>query len=188
MAVKRAEAARILGVNRARITQYVKMGMPSLQDGSIDVEAARQWIAANIDPMKRLGWETLKRDRAPVPDLANSPWAVLGDLDQPSQRGFALASANAVYRVAFHAVWAAADAGVDRERARELAQTLQVVLWADLDHFGRVGLGIPEDQSPDGWLALQPGVLKEQLDRVPWGELFDPAGRSKVVGRSRAPD
>lgn len=187
MGVKKAEAARILNVSRSRISQYVKQGMPLAADGSVEISEARAWLDANIDPAKRAGWD---KSKVPAPggsSLADNPWALLGDLGQPTQQGFALAAANAVYRVAFHAVWAAADAGIRRDRAREMALTLQVVLWADLDHFGQSALGIKAAACGDGWLSLQSGVIEEQLARVPWAELFEPDGESKVIGHSRLP-
>ena len=37
--------ARELGITRGRVSQYVSAGMPTLEDGRLDREAALRWIA-----------------------------------------------------------------------------------------------------------------------------------------------
>ena len=46
--VTKAEFARILGISRARVTQYTDMGMPMLSDGTLDLAACRSWVKSNI--------------------------------------------------------------------------------------------------------------------------------------------
>lgn len=56
--VTKAEFARILGVSRARVTQYTDMGMPMLSDGTLDLAACRVWVKSNV----RL-WNNKWKDR-----------------------------------------------------------------------------------------------------------------------------
>ena len=42
--VTKAELSRILGVSRARVTQYANMGMPVLSDGKLDLAACFVWL------------------------------------------------------------------------------------------------------------------------------------------------
>ena len=46
--VTKAEFARILGISRARVTQYTDMGMPMLSDGTLDLAACRVWVKSNV--------------------------------------------------------------------------------------------------------------------------------------------
>ena len=42
--ITKAELSRILGVSRARVTQYAHMGMPVLSDGKLDKAACLDWL------------------------------------------------------------------------------------------------------------------------------------------------
>ena len=46
--VTKAELSRILGVSRARVTQYAHMGMPVLSDGKLDKAACFDWLRQNV--------------------------------------------------------------------------------------------------------------------------------------------
>ena len=46
--VTKAELARILGVSRARVTQYANMGMPVLSDGKLDKAACLDRLSQNV--------------------------------------------------------------------------------------------------------------------------------------------
>src|SRR3712207_34613 len=46
--VTKAELSRILGVSRARVTQYAHMGMPVLSDGKLDLAACLEWLSQNV--------------------------------------------------------------------------------------------------------------------------------------------
>lgn len=48
--ITKASLAAELGVSRARITQYSKMGMPIRSDGQLDREECLAWIRRNVDP------------------------------------------------------------------------------------------------------------------------------------------
>jgi phage terminase Nu1 subunit (DNA packaging protein) len=42
--VTKAELSRLLGLSRARVTQYANMGMPVLSDGKLDLAACVDWL------------------------------------------------------------------------------------------------------------------------------------------------
>ena len=46
--VTKAELSRILGVSRARVTQYAHMGMPMLSDGKLDLAACLEGLSQNV--------------------------------------------------------------------------------------------------------------------------------------------
>jgi len=49
MLVSKAALAEELAVSRARISQFVQLGMPVRADGRIDLLVACRWILDNID-------------------------------------------------------------------------------------------------------------------------------------------
>lgn len=51
--VKKAEYARKRGVSRGRVTQYVSLGMPVLNNGMLDVVACDAWVAKNVDTTRQ---------------------------------------------------------------------------------------------------------------------------------------
>jgi hypothetical protein len=179
MSVKKAEAARILNVSKARVTQYVKAGMPVRPDGSVDIAEAQAWVAKNIDPAKRAGWLAVGPS-SPTTD----PFAIVAEFDRPEHRGFAYAVANAVYTAGAYAVMAAADADVDRDRARKLAELVALLVWQNLEDAGRaIGMAPAKGQ---GIFALHQELLNLKLERALAMGLFDADGRSVVAGASRA--
>jgi phage terminase Nu1 subunit (DNA packaging protein) len=46
--VSKAQLSRILGVSRARVSQYSSMGMPVLSDGKLDKAACLDWLRQNV--------------------------------------------------------------------------------------------------------------------------------------------
>lgn len=46
----KGEFARLIGVSRARVSQYIADGLPVAFDGRIDVDQGQAWIRANLDP------------------------------------------------------------------------------------------------------------------------------------------
>ena len=49
MIISKSELAEELGVLPARITQYVRTGMPVRPDGKIDLLKAVRWLCDNLD-------------------------------------------------------------------------------------------------------------------------------------------
>lgn len=46
----KGEFAKLIGVSRARVSQYIADGLPVAFDGRIDVAQGRAWVRANLDP------------------------------------------------------------------------------------------------------------------------------------------
>lgn len=46
----KGEFAKLIGVSRARVSQYIADGLPVAFDGRIDVGQGQAWIRANLDP------------------------------------------------------------------------------------------------------------------------------------------
>jgi phage terminase Nu1 subunit (DNA packaging protein) len=71
-AMRKAQIARELGVSKGRVSQYLKMGMPVLSGGqSVDLDAAREWVQQNVDPVRKIGQNpaprTSRRKQATAP-------------------------------------------------------------------------------------------------------------------------
>jgi DNA-binding transcriptional regulator YdaS (Cro superfamily) len=47
--------ARYLGLSPARVSQYIKAGMPTYFDGTLNIERAERWIRKNVRT-SRNGW------------------------------------------------------------------------------------------------------------------------------------
>jgi hypothetical protein len=48
--VTKAELSRMLNVSRARVSQFVQLGMPVRDDGRVGTVVALQWVVRNIMP------------------------------------------------------------------------------------------------------------------------------------------
>jgi phage terminase Nu1 subunit (DNA packaging protein) len=46
----KGEFARLIGVSRARVSQYIADGLPVAFDGRIDAIQGQEWIRGNLDP------------------------------------------------------------------------------------------------------------------------------------------
>lgn len=183
--VKKAEAARILHLSKSRISQLVKAGMPVREDGLIDVAEAREWMAANLDPMRRAGWASAKAERVPPESAAPHGQAEAGSSHaEGSRQGFIAAMVVTLDAAAFHAVEAAAEAGVNREQATTIADAVLTALRGELvDTAKQIGTTAP---------GFVPEVLLAAEDRganwrawFPWAEAFDKAGNSMMGARSK---
>ena len=64
--VKKGELARKLGLSAARVSQFVRAGMPVEADGTLNPQEALGWISANIDRGGG-GWATRKSARSLTP-------------------------------------------------------------------------------------------------------------------------
>ena len=54
--ISKAEFARMLGVSKPRISQYVSMGLPVLSDGTLDKALSERWVKSNI-ALKGKRWQ-----------------------------------------------------------------------------------------------------------------------------------
>ena len=48
--ITKAELSRMLNVSRARVSQFVQLGMPVRDDGRLGTIVALQWVVGNIMP------------------------------------------------------------------------------------------------------------------------------------------
>jgi DNA-binding transcriptional regulator YdaS (Cro superfamily) len=60
--------ARHLGLSPARVSQYIKAGMPTYFDGTVNIERAERWLRKNVRTsrngwMDRGRWQTEFRHR-----------------------------------------------------------------------------------------------------------------------------
>lgn len=49
MVITKSQLARELGISRQRVSQLVKRGLPTRSDGYVDLQAACEWVVANLD-------------------------------------------------------------------------------------------------------------------------------------------
>ena len=109
--VRKSDLAARLGISRPRVSQLVKAGMPVLQDGRVELAAARAWIAARVDPSH----PSSRTGREPPPTPTQS-------LPRPIDPGEAILRAKAV--IANMAARAAQRK--DRQAAGELVERTSV--------------------------------------------------------------
>ena len=56
--ITKAAFSRLLGISKARVSQYVGMGMPVRADGRLDLPVALRWVRENIaPPWPAGGWD-----------------------------------------------------------------------------------------------------------------------------------
>ena len=75
--VSKSEFAQTLRVSRARVSQYVKQGLPVRPDGLLDLDEALNWVTRNVEPDADGGGASvvaseLLRGRAARPALGRS--------------------------------------------------------------------------------------------------------------------
>lgn len=46
--ISKADFARMLGVSKARVSQYVAQGLPVLSDGTLDKVLSERWVKSNV--------------------------------------------------------------------------------------------------------------------------------------------
>lgn len=76
--VTKSEFARHLGVSKARVSQYVAMGLPVRQDGSIDLQSGLNWVRKKVNVWNNK-WHD--RGRLQVDGLNRDLAETLGYLD-----------------------------------------------------------------------------------------------------------
>lgn len=170
MRVNKTGLARELGVTKARITHYTERGMPFGDDGRIELEEARTWLDANLDPIKRA-----MRGRAPAPPAR----AAAPSSAPPPQADVvyaATAEAAIIMLPVLVVIFAAARLGLSREQATDLAEHVMLGMWEQLDGFGRENDLLPSG----GELAIASAVSLSWRDRVNWAEIFDAEGNGKI--------
>lgn len=68
--------ARTMGVHKSQVTRWHQAGMPVLPNGSVDPEAAAEWVHRNVDPALRIHHaraQAQKRSGANAPGQPTKP-------------------------------------------------------------------------------------------------------------------
>jgi len=92
-----SEFARRHGVSRQRISTLVKQGLPRLDNGRVDSDAADAWMAANLDHARR---ERQRGGDGTARERKEAAQAALAELDLARRRG-ELVERAAVEQAAF---------------------------------------------------------------------------------------
>jgi hypothetical protein len=156
MDVSKADFARKLNVTAARVSQWVRDGLPVLENGRLDTLEALAWLDANLDAEK--GRKTLA--------LARAEMRVEAYL-----RGIHGTASAAVQRIPEAVILAAAHAGISREIAEKLADLAPVF----------AAVAINEDLAAAGVAEVELEHPEEWRRRIDWPALFDAEGRSVVA-------
>lgn len=179
MTVKKAELARIIGVSKGRVTQYLARGLPEEPDGSIDLDRAKAWIAENVDPGRRAA-RHVSSFVAPAPALGRLAEAPAADARQDAALGFRLGVLAALTDAPIAVALAVAEAGEGRGLAEMIAERSQVHLWGLLNEAGASAGLLPLGGDPHAMEALD-----GWRERLAWGELFDAEGDSLIPDEGR---
>lgn len=182
--VTKSELADILLISRARISQFLKMGLPERDDGRIDLDAALHWVARNIEPdalggASVVASELLRGQRA-RPAATSRPssrswakgappnppgFAVLDKIAAPTDRTAVLSLLVALTQIGAKASIAAHAAGAERSLAERTGQIMTALFSnfiegfvTDHDMLDPAELTFPHQSTFDevNWPALGP--------------------------------
>ncbi len=123
------ELAKLLGVSPPRITQFIKMGLPVLSDGTISRELALKWIAGN----------TLGAAQERARELLSGPetppgFGILDELENVVDKASVFPLLAMSLRIRSLATLAAFQAGATREQSEQAgAMTLLLFVQAAED-------------------------------------------------------
>jgi len=131
--ISKSALAAELGISPARVSQYLKSGMPERADGRLDRETALSWIAANIpggdDPgrgaalaAEKVRKRSQRRNRAVANPLRVPPPPFLQPVDEcsnPFEQGFLLAVLTMHRELFTIGALAAFEVGATAEAAEE---------------------------------------------------------------------
>lgn len=68
--LKKADFGRLMGVTPARVSHWVRAGLPVTPNGRINVEQGEQWLNENVDQARRETWKrTFDADPPEVPKI-----------------------------------------------------------------------------------------------------------------------
>ena len=176
----KAALADELGVTRARVSQYVKQGLPVRSDGKLDRDVALNWLNRNVVGLNReqdrgvnraARLAKLGKTRPASPRITPEPAAELDGLTIIAEL---VAQSGAI------AARTAAEAGATMQIAYAMDQAVCVHLWRLAERL----LGIPHGGdrdfermvdarivSPD-WAALA-DAAGEDLDQDAWADFTD---------------
>jgi phage terminase Nu1 subunit (DNA packaging protein) len=63
--LRKTDFAKLTGVTPARVSHWVKAGIPVTPNGRINVEEGMKWLDENVDPARRENWSRTFDDDAP---------------------------------------------------------------------------------------------------------------------------
>ena len=68
--LRKAAFGRLIGVTPARVSHWVKAGLPVTATGRVNVEAGQQWLTEHVDQARRETWQrTFEADPPEVPKI-----------------------------------------------------------------------------------------------------------------------
>ena len=68
--LRKAAFGRLMGVTPARVSHWVRAGLPVTATGRVNVEEGQQWLDQNVDQAKRETWQrTFEADAPEVPKI-----------------------------------------------------------------------------------------------------------------------
>lgn len=140
--LRKSLMAKVLGVSRGRLSQYIKTGLPVEPNGTIDEAKARRWIADNVDPVRSFAARQT-RDASDRKVLA--PEKVL-------------AAEWFIVHAHLLAFFIARDHGVDPKQSKSIAAYLCLALW----EWAEQELGLPE-----GSIKIEHELFELPEDYVP---------------------
>ncbi|GEM_PF-2508854 len=170
--ITKAELARELRISKARVSQYVAQGLPALENGRLDREAALAWIADNVEPGRAPG-----RGAWRAAGLAGAHSRALPDFLrfaeelEPADCGAAIMGVSLAYRGAAVGAVLAAHAGVPMRTVYSLYCRLKIALAAEVLQIMRDFGFEPGASNEDApiWLA-------QDACRPDWAYLAEVAG------------
>lgn len=176
--ITKSQLAALLDLSTARISQYVKLGLPVRSDGRLNLDQALNWIVANIplsdDPNKgsakaaQLVKHGVKRQRKTVGHESGAyakgpPVAWLQpvhEAENPFDQGWLMGTILSARDVRALAQIAAFDAGCDQDKAKEIGDRF-FCLFAETGAETMTEFGIgPFARNPDApiW-PTEPGYV-----------------------------
>lgn len=179
--ISKSQLADELGVSRARVSQYVNEGLPTLSSGKLDRDAALNWITGNIIPVDyesdkgtMRAARLLKGDEAAVNYSSGPPVGWLRpvhEAENPFDKGVLFAMLTLVRDIGAIAAVAAHDAGATIATAKMVESTMAVMfveIASDLMRENRIG-PFERDDEPAIW-------PRERGMRVDWKRVAEDAG------------
>lgn len=200
--VTKTEFAKTLGVSKARVSQYVKQGLPVDSSGLINLDAGLNWVARSIEPDADCGGASvvasnLLRERAAKPTKGRSRRAlpswrkggppipkelgILDEIENPADGSMVAGILLMVSRVGSLASIAAHGAGADRKVAERTGEVMTALfVQAATDMLVEVGVE-PIASNPDAMQWPHPRFY----DEVNWKALGPPGEFTRQAKQTR---
>ena len=176
----KAALADELGVTRARVSQYVKAGLPVRSDGKLDRDEALNWLNRNVVGLNRGQDRGVNRAARLAKPKKPQPLPVRPLAEPTAELDGVAIIAELVARSGAIAARTAVEAGATMQIAYALDQAVHVHLWLLAEQL----LGIPAGTVtefeamvdsrivPPDWAALA-DAAGEALDEDAWADFTD---------------